>query len=114
MDKYIKCEDAKAAFCRYMGFTSKRAALAVEAIVDKIPAADVVERPRWISVEERLPEINRAVLAYILWDDGERMTCFGCHMKTRWFLWHSDLGELLKDFMVTHWMPLPEPPVLQR
>lgn len=56
MDKYIKCEDAKAAFCRYMGFTSKRAAIAVESIVDKIPAADVVERPKWISVEERLPE----------------------------------------------------------
>ena len=67
--------------------------------------------PRWISVEERLPEIKEPVLAMVHWDDfGDTMMCYGCRYKTRWYLWNCVEGELLKNFTVTHWMPLPEPP----
>lgn len=47
--EYIERDAAKAAFCRYMGFTSPRAALASDIIFDKIPAADVspVVHSRW-------------------------------------------------------------------
>jgi hypothetical protein len=41
--EYISREAAENAFCKYMGFTSGRVALASELIFAKIPAADVVE-----------------------------------------------------------------------
>lgn len=64
--------------------------------------------PRWISVEERLPEkYTPVVIAY----------------KDRWGDMDSGLGVLcdsgewvgygmaIEPGSVTHWMPLPEPPV---
>lgn len=46
---FIRREDAKEAFCVYMGFTSMRAALATNYIFNKISAADVwpVTRAHW-------------------------------------------------------------------
>jgi hypothetical protein len=63
--------------------------------------------PKWISVEERLPE------------QGKRYLVLGYfHATNKPFieiLWHDahDLwwNRLYKgDYSVTHWMPLPEPP----
>ena len=62
--------------------------------------------PRWISVEERLPETNGYYLAYVessLFPNG---------------YYHNLLkfidGDFIEDHMVihrvTHWMPLPAPP----
>lgn len=70
--------------------------------------------PKWISMEERLPEAKMAVLAY-----GQRVVFNGKKIETfpmervaytrgedeGWFSWDS--GDLIE---VTHWMPLPEPP----
>lgn len=69
---------------------------------------DLAQRmPRWISVEERLPEIDAEVLIYTnegLYDvaqysGGERFWT----LERNPDCWVTALG-------VTHWMPLPEPP----
>ena len=68
------------------------------------------EQPRWISVEERLPEKYTIVLCY---KDGQRRLGYYIgaeygkgvaafrHPKDQW------------AFGVTHWMPLPEPPEVE-
>lgn len=97
-------------------------------------AADLIEDldkrvPRWISVEERLPEGEDPVLILVketehyglnnekskvyycqylaYWDDEEWYTtwCNGCRKI-------SDTAKepYADDYEVTHWMPLPEPP----
>lgn len=62
---------------------------------------------RWISVEERLPERYKHVLvATRLTDEGEP------DLEIAYFSiggWQKDEGRLYGK--VTHWMPLPEPPV---
>ena len=78
-----------------------------------IPAADVVEAPRWIPVTERLPELIpcNAGTAYseavIVWTDGKKA------MIAVWdgidFLCAADYWEAWGE-NITHWMPLPEPP----
>ena len=58
--------------------------------------------PRWISVEERLPEHMDDVL---VWVGG--LAEIGCHDE------NNDCWELytyVGDGTVTHWMPLPKPP----
>ena len=72
------------------------------------------QEPKWISVEERLPDAKTAVLVY-----GQRYVFNGKQIETfpmehvaytrgkdeGWFSWDSSDG-----ISVTHWMPLPEPP----
>ena len=68
--------------------------------------------PKWISAEERLPEVSVRLLAYeysaaLLVYDGEHMhEAYYCHTTK---MWHdaSDEDHIID---VTHWMPLPEPP----
>lgn len=79
----------------------------VDKVFDAIPAADV--RPKWISVEERLPCQN----------DGLMYICLlvgGVHDQLQWYdlcdfaegkFWVHDMED---NCRVTHWMPLPEPP----
>lgn len=72
-----------------------------------------LERDRWISVEERLPEENGYYLVKVCsphipvrayeykpdreWDDNDK-------------LWKGYDGSYVFDHFVTHWRPLPEPP----
>ena len=71
------------------------------------------ERPRWIPVEERLPEEGVPVLINYIGTDGEvyadgiaAWTDSGC------FWWEGSLADCDEEVAVpiTHWMPLPEPP----
>ena len=55
--------------------------------------------PRWISVEERLPE-NFATV--IIFREDCRNACIGWLIGGSW--------SVPKGVRVTHWMPLPEPP----
>ena len=61
--------------------------------------------PKWISVEERLPEEPGEVLMVlygrvcIAW-----YHCDGRFESGSGYVWTAGMGE------VTHWMPLPEPP----
>ena len=73
-------------------------------------AADAIEEllaavPKWISVEERLPEIGKIVLV----SDGDdidaacRYKAFTIPDEVETFFWDSVIE-------VTHWMPLPDAP----
>ncbi len=72
--------------------------------------------PRWIPVEERLPEYGVRVLETDMYEEDDctgiwtreedKDDADGCwHDEHDW--WHA-LDE------VTHWMPLPEPPEEER
>lgn len=63
----------------------------------------------WISVKDRLPEINEPVLFTGKNDIGNRYPAQkGYYSGDEWYtfggLWDKPLDR------VTHWMPLPEPP----
>lgn len=71
-------------------------------------------QPQWISVKDRLPEEDVAVLVYgqILNDPpdviGVRRRYIG---DQEWkYTWESEDGFIYREDDVTHWMPLPEPP----
>lgn len=78
----------------------------VDAIREKIQGTRQ-DIPRWISVEERLPDIDAEVL--ICTDEGLYDVTQYSGGERFWTLernpdcWVTALG-------VTHWMPLPEPP----
>lgn len=72
-----------------------------------------IDREAWVSVEDRLPEEEKPVLAYYGFyrendDLGARfigtLTYFSHDPEPHWQ--HESTG-----LFVTHWMPLPEPPV---
>ena len=65
--------------------------------------------PRWIPCSERLPEIGaRALICAV---DGCRTTARYCADGE----WHLTTGGFLHDGnVVTHWMPLPEPPEMEK
>ena len=74
---------------------------------------DELEARRWISVEERLPELIpcNAGTAYseavIVWTDGRKAMIAvwnGKHFICPSFFWCAD------EENITHWMPLPESP----
>lgn len=67
--------------------------------------------PRWIPVEERLPEVNvRLECEY----SAEVLVCNGMYTCVAYYChttkqWHDSCDE--DDILtVTHWMPLPEAP----
>lgn len=62
--------------------------------------------PRWISVEERLPEQNRVVLVALRLG-GKKTVRIGAMAQICG--WWDECG-LVSNASVTHWMPLPEPP----
>jgi hypothetical protein len=58
----------------------------------------------WISVSERLPEVQQNVLAAVAGEVGI------AHRYVDGWFW--DVDEWSRPFTPTHWMPLPEPPAL--
>ena len=61
--------------------------------------------PRWISVEERLPDHEHEVLVYT--DRYGGRTEFAYYVR-HLEAWYQNCCLLIPN--VTHWMPLPEPP----
>ena len=79
------------------------AADAIEELLDELTTIRK-QFPRWISVEERLPE----VVVDVLVTDGSNV-CISRQVRyvsptERFTFWSRD------DLDLTHWMPLPEPP----
>lgn len=60
------------------------------------------KQPKWISVEERLPEEKESVFVHYV--DGWMTIAFLLDGK-----WYQS-GRGTSWLSVTHWMPLPEPP----
>lgn len=62
--------------------------------------------PRWISVEERLPEPKEDVALYIRYGDVS-------FIRTGWRMGNGQFicpNDSLSGYEVTHWMPIPQPP----
>lgn len=80
----------------------------VKGLVERLIANGVTVQ-KWISVEERLPEVGKTVLCYRDGITGYRM---GHYIGAE----YSERVAIFRDyrdgfgFGVTHWMPLPEMP----
>lgn len=85
------------------GFSMEYKAVPVGAI-ENAPTIDAM--PKWISVEERLPEDEQDVLVCVNKNTIDTGYCsFGYDPSVRnWWVYASMSNN------VTHWMPLPEPP----
>lgn len=97
MDEYISREAV-------INITAETGAWETQNRVRELPAADVQPVNQWISVKDRLPENCIEVLVY----DTD------CGIVIGWY--DKEIGDFAADFIspldvVTHWMPLPEPPV---
>ena len=71
--------------------------------------AELEAAQRWIPVSERLPEDEKTVIVAINdvlehTNEVARLTYLG---NSNWWSWKSE------RYIVTHWMPLPEPPEVQ-
>lgn len=63
---------------------------------------------QWISVNDRLPEKGSRILLYDCNEDGDGFGVLtGRYSDAGWYL----EGELSGDATITHWMPLPIPPI---
>lgn len=68
---------------------------------------NLIRRSEWISVEERLPEVDTNVLVVTANGSFKVARCNIYHNGTL-VLWATNDG--LGERAITHWMPLPEPP----
>ena len=59
---------------------------------------------KWISVKDKLPDNKTNVLCYSVWRDDKRLA----HITVRRFAKHKFVDSSMR---VTHWMPLPKPPI---
>lgn len=74
-------------------------------------------RPKWIPVDDRLPEYDKTVL--VINDDGYMHTAIRTERSIELDNWQIKFGAYPCDNdcwdrdeqgTITHWMPLPEPP----
>ena len=87
-------------------------------IVSNLPPAG----PHWISVEERMPALDTEVLVFAVglpeWGFEGKTTMAIAHRFIYRFWsggkeheeWSTPWEYFHKDYKITHWMPLPEPP----
>ena len=68
--------------------------------------------PRWIPVEERLPEDRGDVLVVAYWHERWGVYMGWCAPERAAWSVHIGIGDR-SDIAVTHWMPLPEPPEVE-
>lgn len=112
MSDYIKREDAVcvALAAKRLGNTAYSDRFEIASRLRYLPTADVVERPRWIPVTERLPEEHIRVL--VVNDDAKFMVAER-YADDWWYQYSAydvDRWDALEQGVITHWMPLPEPP----
>lgn len=69
--------------------------------------------PRWIPVEERLPEDRSDVLVVAYWHERWGVYMGWCAPERAEWSVHIGIGDR-NDVAVTYWMPLPEPPKEER
>jgi hypothetical protein len=77
---------------------------------DSCKAQEPVKQESWISVEERLPDHRNDVLCFVVSNEGET-SIKSSHLnpaKTGFYV-EYEFDEPIEK--VTHWMPLPLPPV---
>ena len=79
----------------------------LEGKIDQLTAHDATERQydKWIPVSERLPEAYEKVIALA-------KDCMNVDWVLPKELREVGKGAFARLYNVTHWMPLPEPPIL--
>lgn len=89
----------------------------IEGFRNVVKTAPTIPSPQWISLEDRPPERNGEYIVTAC-DEGEPYdekiwndTVVVCaeYYKGCW-TWEESNTEYSLDGIVTHWMPLPEPP----
>lgn len=81
---------------------------AIMDMICMVETAPTVEVPRWIPVTERLPENTADVLVF-----RPKMKIeigISCRINDEWLRYGKDLHG---NDVITHWMPLPEPPEVE-
>ena len=92
----------------------RKAADTIEALSEKLKAANMKNSGDWISCSERLPEENGPVLCWVRSTtiaSGETYIIGSCN-NGFWFLKTYEIGSHsfpVKDYKVIAWQPLPEP-----
>jgi hypothetical protein len=81
----------------------------VKGLVERLIANGVTVQ-KWISVEERLPEVGKEVLICDARDSFLGMFSLEEMKSDEVYYWFDGDGWRLPSDEVTHWMPLPEPP----
>lgn len=69
--------------------------------------------PRWISVEERMPEVDCNVLVYATGEYDSVVAITSLTNKLHGFNitgWRDPWMCFFHDYAITHWMPLPNSP----
>ena len=68
------------------------------------------KQSKWISVEERLPEMYEDGSADIVLVTDGQFIHMAAYSNEKWYF--AECGEMKEPmfYKVTHWMPLPEPP----
>lgn len=88
---------------------------ALELLKEQEFAKDTNVPNKWISVKDKLPKsVTNKVLVWLEHEDLNGYIGFGHYEKYKgqeiWFdLEHSEPFSI-RGYIVTHWMPLPEPP----
>lgn len=88
-----------------------QAAFAIETLLDEVEQA---EKLTWISVKDRLPDMDGAYLVYAPTYTGgssSSLDCIGGIMFSRFKYekWSIESGYYKRPNCVTHWMPIPTP-----
>lgn len=70
--------------------------------------------PKWISVEERLPEFNVDVLVYAVGKDDKKVITITSYTNSMYGLgitgWIAPWQYFSYNYKITHWMPIPDAP----
>lgn len=70
--------------------------------------------PKWISVEERLPEDNANVLVYAIGNNEHSVIAMTSYTHNMYGFniegWRAPWQYFFYEYKITHWMQLPEPP----
>lgn len=81
---------------------------------EKMGAKDVQPINQWISCKDKMPEDNTSVLFVYVSENGIKSVHYGYHqtLKGLGSSWAKPSGGWeYSDEDVTHWQPIPEPPV---
>ena len=84
-----------------------------EALDMAISALRQQEHPQWISVKDRLPDYMGEVLVIVSGKPHENITLDGAYEIAEYDPVEGWILEMWPEWcsgVVTHWMPLPEPP----